>query len=181
VGTGWLSTVSKVGWVGKLGKGIFIWDAGGNAVMVGKGGIGIAQNGLNLQNGVQVFGGLFGLGGNVAGRYGRNLPLARSTDDAAEALPASGTGRAGRLGIDLDELRPTAKVASHIPKRPYINSPHTIRNIIESADPIPDPGGVPGALRWDVPGSFRGSAGTFELVIDPKTNRILHFLFRSSQ
>jgi len=87
VGTGWLSTVSKVGWVGKLGKGVFIWDTGGNLFAVGKGGIGIAQNGLNLQNGVQVFGGLFGLGGNVAGRWGRNLPLGRSTDDAAEALP----------------------------------------------------------------------------------------------
>jgi len=94
VGTGGLSTVSKVGWVGKLGKGIFIWDVGGNAVMVGKGGIGIAQNGLNLQNGVQVFGGLFGLGGNVAGRYGRNLPLGRSTDDAAEALPSRAVPRA---------------------------------------------------------------------------------------
>jgi len=101
VGTGGLSTVSKVGWVGKLGKGVFIWDTGGNLFAVSKGGIGIAQNGLNLQNGVQVFGGLFGLGGNVAGRYGRNLPLGRSTDDAAEALPSksfspNSVGAAGR-------------------------------------------------------------------------------------
>jgi len=30
---------------------------------------------------------------------------------------------------------------------------------MEGANPIPDPGGVPGALRWDVPGAFRGSEG----------------------
>jgi hypothetical protein len=33
--------------------------------------------------------------------------------------------------------------------------------------------------RWDVPGLFRGSAGTFELVIDQSTNRIFDLLFRS--
>jgi hypothetical protein len=84
-------------------------------------------------------------------------------------------------GIDLEALRPTETVAAHAAERPYINSPHTIRNIIESGTPRPDPGGVPGALRWDVPGSFRGSEGTFELVIDPATNRVLHFLFRSGR
>lgn len=87
---------------------------------------------------------------------------------------------ADRYGIDPDNLDRTGTVASHAGDRPYINSPTTIRNIIESADPIPDPGGVPGALRWDVSGTFQGSSGVFELVIDPTTNRILHFLFRSS-
>jgi len=84
-------------------------------------------------------------------------------------------------GIDLEALRPTGTVAAHAAERPYINLPHTIRNIIESGTPRPDPGGVPGALRWDVPGSFRGSEGTFELAIDLATNRILHFLFRSGR
>jgi hypothetical protein len=36
---------------------------------------------------------------------------------------------------------------------------------------------VPGALRWDVPGTMGKSSGTWELVIDPKTKTILHFLF----
>jgi len=84
-------------------------------------------------------------------------------------------------GIDLEALRPTGTVAAHAAERPYIYSPHTIRNIIELGTPRPDPGGVPGALRWDVPGSFRGSEGTFELAIDLATNRILHFLFRSGR
>ena len=47
--------------------------------------------------------------------------------------------------------------------------------------PIPDPGGVPGALRWDVPGTFNKSTGTWELVIEPRTNRILHFMFKGDK
>jgi hypothetical protein len=40
---------------------------------------------------------------------------------------------------------------------------------------VADPGGVPGALRWDVPGTCRGKQGTWELVI--KDDEILHFNF----
>ncbi|MGH2750228.1 MAG: hypothetical protein ACRDK3_05055 [Actinomycetota bacterium] len=54
-----------------------------------------------------------------------------------------------------------------------------MREIMEAADPIPDPGGVPGALRWDVSGAYGGSQGTWQLVVDPNTNTVLHFLFRS--
>jgi len=129
VGTGWLSTVSKVGWVGKLGKGVFIWDAGGNAVMVGKGGIGIAQNGLNFQNGVQVVAGLFGLGGNVAGRYGRNLPLGRSTDDAAAALPAP---KGAKHYTDFaDEA---AEIMENAARRRGLNPNQNILNMARKAD-----------------------------------------------
>ena len=42
---------------------------------------------------------------------------------------------------------------------------------------VPDPQGVPGALRWDVAGSFNGSSGTWELVVNMRTNEILHFNF----
>jgi RHS repeat-associated protein len=62
--------------------------------------------------------------------------------------------------------------------RPYINSPLLANEIMQAAPGVPDPGGVPGALRWDVPGTFRGTEGTYELVYDPATNTILHFLFR---
>ncbi len=30
-------------------------------------------------------------------------------------------------------------------------------------------------LGWDVPGTFRSSSGTWELVVDPSTNTVLHF------
>jgi hypothetical protein len=61
--------------------------------------------------------------------------------------------------------------------RPYLDSPLMINEIMEARPPIPDPGGVPDALRWDVPGSFRGSDGTWVLVVDPNTNTVLHFVF----
>ncbi|NJA04230.1 hypothetical protein HC024_00525, partial [Methylococcaceae bacterium WWC4] len=61
--------------------------------------------------------------------------------------------------------------------RPYMNSPNTIKEIISSGRGIADPGGVPGALRYDVPGSFRGSNGTWELVVHPETKTIYHFNF----
>ena len=44
--------------------------------------------------------------------------------------------------------------------------------------PIPDPGKIPEGLRWDVPGTFRGSEGTWELVINPETEMIYHFNFK---
>ncbi len=34
-----------------------------------------------------------------------------------------------------------------------------------------------GGLNWKVPGTFRGSEGTFELGINPNTNVIYHFNF----
>ncbi len=63
--------------------------------------------------------------------------------------------------------------------RPYLNSPLTIDEIMNAATSVPDPGGVPGALRWDVPGTFRSSSGAWELVVDPSTNTIVHFNFTS--
>lgn len=61
--------------------------------------------------------------------------------------------------------------------RPYLNSQQTIREITQSAKGIADPGGLKGALRWDVSGTFRGSKGTWELVMNPETRTIYHFNF----
>jgi hypothetical protein len=63
--------------------------------------------------------------------------------------------------------------------RPYIDSPLTIGEIIQASDPVLDPGGLPGGLRWDVAGAFNGSEGVWELVIDTETNTVVHYLFRS--
>lgn len=56
-----------------------------------------------------------------------------------------------------------------------------MQEIIDSKLPATDPRGVPGALRWDVQGTMNGSKGTYELVVDPKTNTVLHFLFKSGK
>jgi hypothetical protein len=104
--------------------------------------------------------------------------------------PATGSSVAaegGADGIDAFDLKMSSTVEQHISDlakdgslaRPYADSRLTIQNIMDAGTPVPDPGGVPGALRWDVPGALNGSSGTWELVVDPQTNTILHFLFKS--
>jgi hypothetical protein len=62
--------------------------------------------------------------------------------------------------------------------KPYMKSSLTINEIMSAKQPIPDPGGLPGGLRWDVPGTFRGTDGIWELVFHPETNIIYHFNFK---
>ena len=66
--------------------------------------------------------------------------------------------------------------------RPYVKSAGTntiLDEIIQARKPIPDPQGIPNSVRWDVPGTFNGKSGMWELVINRKTNTILHFFFNS--
>ena len=93
--------------------------------------------------------------------------------------------------IDAEELELTQTVANHATdvvlrgqyagqlSRPYLSQGTTqlVQEIMEAGEPIADPGGVPGALRWDVPGAFRGSEGVWELVVDPIQKLILHLNF----
>ena len=67
--------------------------------------------------------------------------------------------------------------------RPYVEKGTTllIDDIMNTKSPIPDPGGIVNGLRWDVPGSFAGKEGVWELVINKDTNTIVHFLFNSSK
>jgi hypothetical protein len=62
------------------------------------------------------------------------------------------------------------------PSRPYMNSPLTIREIIATGKGLPD-ASAKGALSFKVPGRFRGSKGTWELVVDPVKRHIYHFNF----
>jgi hypothetical protein len=62
--------------------------------------------------------------------------------------------------------------------RPFMRSPLTIEEIMNARAPMPDPRRTPGTLYWEIPGTFRGSEGTWELLIHPETNTIYHFNFR---
>jgi RHS repeat-associated protein len=92
-------------------------------------------------------------------------------------------------GINANHLSMTRTVEQHVLKyskdgrlaRPYGSSRLTIQEIMKAGNPVPDPGGVPGALRWDVPGALNGSPGTWELVVDPTTRTVLHFLFKGGR
>jgi hypothetical protein len=108
---------------------------------------------------------------------------AKTAEELAESrlLEAKPNNR----GLDASQLSQTRTVAAYSAKyaksgrltRPYINSSLTMQEIMDSVEPIPDPGGVVGGLKWIVPGTWRGSHGVWELVVDPKTKTVLHFLF----
>jgi RHS repeat-associated protein len=90
---------------------------------------------------------------------------------------------AGRLSAS--ELKLSQTVENHLaeltkagnPARPYGDSRLLMQEIMDAKPPLPDPGGVPGGLRWDVPGTMNRSQGVYQLVVDPKTGTVLHFQF----
>lgn len=93
----------------------------------------------------------------------------------------------GTCDIDVKNLKFSDTVANHsgdITKagtkaRPYNDSLLTVQEVMRGSSPVPDPGGIPGGLRWDTPGALNGKSGTWELVIDTNTNTIVHFLFKT--
>lgn len=63
--------------------------------------------------------------------------------------------------------------------RPYIDSNGTTlltREIMNAGTPVRD-ASLKNGLRWDVVGTFRGSTGKWQLVIDLDSNTIVHFNF----
>jgi hypothetical protein len=61
--------------------------------------------------------------------------------------------------------------------RPYQGSVLTTQNIIAEGNVEPDPGGAPDSVRYSAAGTFRGTSGTYEIVINLRTNTIYHYLF----
>jgi RHS repeat-associated protein len=104
--------------------------------------------------------------------------------------PARGaTSIMGRLAasaeaeaVTVGEYTLTKTVAGHLEERlttgeltrPFLRSPLTIGEIIKEGTPVTE---ATGALRYTVPGTFRGSTGTWELVVEPNTKTIFHYNF----
>jgi RHS repeat-associated protein len=92
-------------------------------------------------------------------------------------------------GIEVSRINYTARVIDSIDEdRPYVRSILLMQEIMASRRPIPDPGsrgrpGIPGGLRWDAPGLRwrpgwdEPSYGIYELVIDPRTNTVVHYVY----
>jgi hypothetical protein len=112
------------------------------------------------------------------------------------SLPGAQTSAAAEesLAVRVGDYTLTDTVAGHLGERiggvgdyggslsrPYLQSPSTINEIIATGKGVPDPGGLSRALRYDVPGVFRGSAGNWELVVDPNTQTIYHFNFKTGR
>jgi len=73
-------------------------------------------------------------------------------------------------------LKFSKTVLSHT-ERPYSSSKLLIKEIIENTKPIADPQGTQ-ACYWKVAGKLNKQKGEFELLIDPKSNTVWHFLFK---
>ncbi|WBW98146.1 hypothetical protein [Oceanirhabdus sp. W0125-5] len=119
---------------------------------------------------------------------------------------AEGAGNLNKYGIDASDLKFTKTAQNHIndvyksdkiykigedafqtkfykgeSTRPYVEKGTSLLldSIMNAKSPISDPGGIVNGLRWDVPGSFAGKEGVWELVVNGDTNTIVHFLFNS--
>ena len=93
-------------------------------------------------------------------------------------LTARGVGGFKYTKTAAKHLTDVVKKGAHKGKlaRPYMNSPLTIQEIMATGKGVPD-AYAKGALNFKVSGTFRGSKGTWELVIDPNKNLIYHFNF----
>ena len=78
---------------------------------------------------------------------------------------------------NASKLKYTKTAASHLPSRPYMKSTHIIKNIMQAANPVADKS-LKYGLKWVVKGSYNGTKGIWELVIDVSKKRIVHFLFK---
>jgi len=95
------------------------------------------------------------------------------------ALANSLAARVLALNINPAALGITGTVAANIASRPFVQSTLLRIEIMAADNPRLDPEGVLGAVRWDVPGAFNGTQGTWQLVVNAFTNTILHFNFTS--
>jgi RHS repeat-associated protein len=100
---------------------------------------------------------------------------ARTLANSVEELRLSGTVTGHLADVGMTVQKDGGKFLQL--NRPFTNSPLLYQEIMRAKTPIPDPQGVPGALRWDVKGSFRGKDGTWELVVDKISKTVLHFNF----
>jgi RHS repeat-associated protein len=61
--------------------------------------------------------------------------------------------------------------------RPYSDSVLLVNEIMNSGVPVPD-AFLSNGLKWEVPGTFNGNEGIWELVVDKDTNTVVHLLFK---
>ncbi len=66
---------------------------------------------------------------------------------------------------------------SYYKSRPYMNSRQTIADIMKSK-PMRDPQGTAGTVYWKTEGSWNGKRGTYELLVNPGTKEIYHYLWK---
>jgi hypothetical protein len=103
-----------------------------------------------------------------------------------------GVGRQTQKTIKVGEYTYAGGAAKHFDKvikhgkhsgevrRPFMRSPLHIQEIISTGKSSPDIF-IKDSRRFNVPGTFRGSQGTWELVIDLKQKVIYHYNFTGAK
>lgn len=80
----------------------------------------------------------------------------------------------------VSKLRYSKSIEGYVKDRPYMHSQQLLRDIMKSR-PMADPKNAPDTVYWKVQGYRNGSKGTYELLVNTKTNTIYHFLWRSNK
>ena len=117
------------------------------------------------------------LGGRIASMTKRVASSFKATVQSARTA-IKHSKAVTKLINNAGKLKRSKTVMSHLSSRPYTNSTLTIQNIMKAGKPMAD-SSLKNGLKWVVNGTYNGSSGAWELVVDTATNTIVHFLFRS--
>ncbi len=188
-----------------LANNVEYMSAGISTGMTVYGGAKSLQSGHQFLKGIHIntgnmSAGMSGFSASAAMSSGISISVEAGVTASAQSAVQMGmlyasTGFSGNEGtpktINASDLKMSKTVQNHINDivkkgpykgelaRPYIDSNGTtllIDEIMQAGTPVKDTV-LKNGLRWDVQGTFRGSTGTWELVVDTSTNTIVHFNF----
>jgi len=79
--------------------------------------------------------------------------------------------------LDAYELGFAPSLDALAPDRPYLRSLLLLQEIVDAGAPVADPQGAPETVRWDVPGGYNGTPGTWELAVNEPRRTACHAAF----
>ncbi|NMA64908.1 MAG: hypothetical protein GX957_01535 [Clostridiaceae bacterium] len=138
--------------------------------------------------------GALAIAGAVESAYGATVLLSSTRNmgsDMQKLGDVMNSSEGAGNAVNASELKMSKTVQNHMNDiikkgankgdlaRPYIDSNGTtllVDEIMKGGTPVKD-AVLKNGLRWDVNGTFRGSTGTWELVVDKSSNTIVHFNF----
>lgn len=131
----------------------------------------------------------FGAVGKIAGKAVKAVKVAKSLKNSSKIsktakvasklkVVSRNSTKVKRLISSASKLKYSKTALKHINSRSYMNSTLTIQEIMRSVNPTVDKS-LKNGLKWVVQGSYRGTPGTWELVVDCSKKTIVHFLFKT--
>ncbi len=118
-----------------------------------------------------IIGGCFGVAIGALAGYSIGVAI-----NAVRITSAGLATQAANLAKNTSKLKYSASIQKYVGVRKYYNYSSLIKKIIQSAIPLKESSST---LKWVIPGSMNGKSGMWELVINPVSKTIYHFLFKS--